>query len=299
MSTETTPDTAIATITSDDVYVLGVFSNHAHVLWTIASDRGLGVGNDPRYNRTRCFETFPVPDPPEPLKARIRQVAEELDALRKARQAEHPGLTMTGMYNVLEKLRRGEPLGAKDKLIHEQGLVSVLRQLHDELDTAVLAAYGWEDLAPRLIGRPGGTSPLPDKPADQAEGEEELLARLVALNRARAAEEARGLVRWLRPDFQCPSGTVPGEPASEAELELVAAKPAAGPKAAWPKTLQEQFQALRAALAEQTVGGGPIAAEQLARSFVRAPRAKVAELLTTLAALGHARRLDDGRYLPG
>ena len=31
------------------------------------------------------------------------------------------------MYNVLEKLRAGEPLTAKDKTVHEQGLVSVLR----------------------------------------------------------------------------------------------------------------------------------------------------------------------------
>ena len=50
------------------------------------------------------------------------------------------------MYNVLAKLRSGEPLTAKDKAQHEAGLVAVLRQLHDELDTAVLAAYGWQDL---------------------------------------------------------------------------------------------------------------------------------------------------------
>ena len=30
----------------------------------------------------------------------------------------------------------------------------------------------------------------------------EILERLVALNAERAAEEARGLIRWLRPDFQ-------------------------------------------------------------------------------------------------
>jgi hypothetical protein len=43
---------------------------------------------------------------------------------------------MTGMYNVLEKLRAGEPLSAKEQAIHEQGLVSVLREIHDELDAA-------------------------------------------------------------------------------------------------------------------------------------------------------------------
>ncbi len=65
----------------------------------------LGVGNDPVYIKSRCFDPFPFPDPPESLKAEIRAVAEELDAFRKARQAEHPKLTLTQMYNVLEKLK--------------------------------------------------------------------------------------------------------------------------------------------------------------------------------------------------
>lgn len=68
----------------------------------------------------------------------------------------------------------------------------------------VLEAYGWPDLADTLVGRPGVTTPLPDKPADQAEAEEELLMRLVELNKQRAAEEAQSKVRWLRPDYQAP-----------------------------------------------------------------------------------------------
>ena len=36
-------------------------------------------------------------------------MAEELDTHRKARQAEHPKLMLTQMYNVLEKLKAGEP----------------------------------------------------------------------------------------------------------------------------------------------------------------------------------------------
>jgi len=230
---------------------------------------------------------------------------------------------MTGIYNVLEKLRRGEPVTSKDKLIHEQGLVSVLRQLHDDLDAAVLAAYGWEDVIPPLRGsaapgatgpgRPAGAAGGAEAPLPPAEAEEELLTRLVALNAARAAEESRGVVRWLRPEFQCPAGLAAAEAGAERELPLATATAAAGPKPAWPKTLPEQFQVqpawpktlpeqfqvLRAALAEQAARGGPVGIDQLAQAFARAPRAKVAELLDTLAALGHACRLDDGRYLPG
>jgi len=36
----------------------------------------------------------------------------------------------------------GRALTTKEKTIHEQGLVAVLRELHDELDAAVLQAYG-------------------------------------------------------------------------------------------------------------------------------------------------------------
>jgi len=44
---------------------------------------------------------------------------------------------------VLEKLRSGEALKAKEKVIHEHGLVSVLKQVHDDLAAAVFDAYGW------------------------------------------------------------------------------------------------------------------------------------------------------------
>ena len=104
---------------------------------------------DRRIHQSRCLRLFRSPTPTW-LKARIRDLAEQLDAHRKRQQAAHPGLTLTGMYNVLEKLRSGEPLNAKEKVIHEQGLVSVLKALHDELDAAVLAAYGWSDIAPLL-----------------------------------------------------------------------------------------------------------------------------------------------------
>ena len=62
---------------------------------------------------------------------------------------------------------RHEPLTAKDKAIHEQGLVAVLQQIHDELDAAVLEAYGWNDL----------------DSANLATDTEALLERLVALER--------------------------------------------------------------------------------------------------------------------
>ncbi len=83
------------------------------------------------------------PRPTAAQQARIRGLAEQLDAHRKRQHAQHPKLTLTDMYNVLDKLRAGEPLSVAEKVVHEQGLVSVLRQLHDELDAAMFDAYGW------------------------------------------------------------------------------------------------------------------------------------------------------------
>ncbi|MBS3910986.1 MAG: class I SAM-dependent DNA methyltransferase [Hydrogenophaga sp.] len=199
------PDNMLIAIASDDAAWLGVLSSQVHVEWALAS--GGTLEDRPRYNKTRCFETFPFPSDDTgltpALTERIRQLAEQLDAHRKARQAAFESVTLTGMYNVLDKLRRHEPLTAKDKTLHEQGLVSVLQSLHDELDAAVLMAYGWSDL---------GAVPWSDEAA-RAAWTETLLERLVALNAKRAAEEAAGMVRWLRPAFQDPARRAAAETA--------------------------------------------------------------------------------------
>jgi hypothetical protein len=44
----------------------------------------------------------------------------------------------------------------------------VLRELNDDVDRAVFDAYGWNDLAAELVGKPSATAPLPDQPAAQA-----------------------------------------------------------------------------------------------------------------------------------
>jgi hypothetical protein len=270
----------LVNIASDGAEHLGVLSSRIHALWALAAGGRLGVGNDPRYNKTRCFETFPFPALTDATAGEVGALAERIDAHRKRLQEAHPDLTLTGMYNVLEKLRAGEALTPKEQTSHEQGLVSVLRGLHDDLDRAVFAAYGWEDLADRLVGCPGATTPLPDKPAEQAEAEEELLTRLVDLNTRRAAEEARGLVRWLRPDYQAPEAAqTSAEMKQHEETAAVAATPEKKPT--FPKDMSKQIDAIRAALAT-----GPQDTETLAARFKRKPVKAVTQVVNALAALG-------------
>lgn len=258
--------------------------------------------------KSTCFDPFPFPIPTVEQTERIRELAEQLDAHRKRQQAAHPELTLTGMYNVLEKLRTGEALTDKEKVIHEQGLVSVLRQLHDELDLAVLEAYGWSDLAPLMRaangspdGLPGVTPDLKVRPplseARQAL-DEQLLERLVALNAERAAEEARGLIRWLRPEFQNPAGgAAPTQGAlDQGDDEPVVEKKTAAKKQAWPKDLTDQVKAVAGALA---AASAPRSADDVAALFSGGTKrpARVAQILDMLTALGRARQTPDGRFV--
>jgi hypothetical protein len=205
------PDSKVIAIASDDAGTLGVVSSRIHLCWAIATGSFLGIGNDSNYNNSECFGKFPFPDPTDPQRERIRALAEQLDAHRKRQQAAHPGLTLTGLYNVLAALREGRALTAKERTIHDQGLVGILRQLHDDLDAAVADAYGWP-------------ADLPD---------DEVLTRLVALNRTRADEEAQGHIRWLRPDL-APLGAPPlGAPAFPGAVLRGASlpRPSRGPSA--------------------------------------------------------------------
>jgi hypothetical protein len=270
------PDNKLVAIALDDAYSLGVLSSHVHVCWALAAGSWLGVGNDPVYVKSRCFEAFPFPAATPAQQARIADLAEQIDAHRKRALAAHDELTLTGLYNVLVKVGAGDTaISAKEKLIHEKGLVAVLKSLHEELDAAVLAAYGWHDT-----------------PSD-----EQILERLVALNAERAAEEAQGHIRWLRPAFQAPGSTQApiGLASTGAGRGAQPAAAAAAPAAqAWPASLPEQIAALAA-----TLSGAPQSEAQLAARFSGRGRwkSRLPELLATLATLGRARRLDDGRWM--
>ena len=124
------PDNKLIAIALDDAFYLGVMSSRIHVVWALATGSRLGVGNDPVYVKTRCFDPFPFPAATEAQQARIRELAEALDAHRKHQQAQHPKLTLTDLYNVVEKLRAGQPLTAKEQITHEQGLAAVVLSLH-------------------------------------------------------------------------------------------------------------------------------------------------------------------------
>lgn len=193
----------------------------------------------------------------------------------------HDLLTMTRLYNVLERVRaleagkEGEaPLTEAERDIYDAGLVGVLKDLHDRIDAAVAEAYGWpQDLE-----------------------EEEILTRLVALNHERAAQEARGRVRWLRPDFQNPDGRAARVEKEQGEMDVGVAAPAPdGPKL--PEAQAELARAVRTLVASAAT---PLSSRDIASRFAgkntKAKIARVDAMLAILAAIGQAEATDDGRW---
>ena len=259
------PDNKLVAIGSDDAFHLGVLSSRIHGAWALRAGGWLGVGNDPVYVKTSCFDPFPFPEADDLQKHRIRVLAEDLDAHRKRVLADHPHLTLTGLYNVLEKVRTSLDLTPAEQRTLDDGLVLILSELHDRLDRLVAAAYGWP-------------ADLPDQ---------EILGRLAALNKDRAAEEARGLVAWLRPDYQAPRFASARE---KAEFDLTGgamARPAApaGAKPAFPTGEVAQTALVMAALAQAT---SPLDAPSLAARFRQGRRVapKIGAVLASLYRLG-------------
>ncbi|MCX9147474.1 class I SAM-dependent DNA methyltransferase [Erythrobacter sp. WG] len=262
-------DAKIIGIAMEDAYALGVLTSHIHTLWAIRTGGWLGKGNDSNYNHSDCFGKFPFPaDVPSALRERIRADAEALDALRKRVLAKHEDLTLTKLYNVLEALREGRRLTDAERDMHDRGLVTLIRQHHERIDALVAEAYGW--------------------PADLAD--EEILTRLVALNRARAAEEAKGHIRWLRPEYQAPDYRAP----VTQSFDLGEGQAVVGDNVIpWPGTLPEQVSAIQSVLASAP---SPLAPQDVARAFKGKRASSVRPVLDALAGIGMARRLADGRY---
>ena len=159
LDAETVPDSRLVAVARQDDYLFGVLHSKSHEVWSLHTSSRHGVGNDPTYNAVSCFETFPLPWPPgqeawrDPHIHAIADAAHALNDLREAwlnppdaAESELKKRTLTNLYNARP---------------------AWLAAAHAALDRAVWAAYGWED-------------------DPEATTDEEILARLLALNGERA-----------------------------------------------------------------------------------------------------------------
>lgn len=260
------PDNMLVAIASDSAFHLGVLSSRIHMAWALLA--GGTLEDRPRYTKSVCFDPFPFPQVTEKHKASIGAIAEKIDEHRKRVLDDHPDLTLTGLYNVLEILRSGKSvdvLDTADRLTFEAGVILVLKELHDELDAAVATAYA-----------------LPHDASD-----EQILARVVGLNKERSAEERSGTVRWLRPAYQVP---LFGTPKDKGALDLAGAAPGQddGAKAGKPSFPSDEVAQTAAIMALLGESSGPLDASSIAVRFKQGKRIepKVSATLAAISRMG-------------
>jgi hypothetical protein len=163
-----------------------VLQSQVHRIWV--SVFSATIKDDLRYNPQDCFDTFPFP-----LGFEANQKLKQAGTLCREHRIElmirnEEGLTTT--YNHFHTPDEGEP-----------GIVK-LRELHDGMDRAVLDGYGWTDIQPRCEFIPE----FEDEDDEDENGKkrkkkyryrwpdeirDEVLARLLELNRQRALEEGQ------------------------------------------------------------------------------------------------------------
>ena len=267
------PDNMLVNIGMEDAAILSILSSRVHVAWALAAGGRLGIGNDPRYQKSHCFDKFPFPVMSDTSRAVLAELGERLDRTRKDVLERLADLTMTGLYNVLERVREinrggGGALTEAERDVFDRGLVGVIKELHDAIDAAAFDAYGW--------------------PHDLTD--EQILERLVALNHERAAEEARGEIRWLRPEFQDPNHGKAVEPKKVQGELAVAPVSLTAAQRSLPAKLPERIAAVRDVLDEM---GGIAELRGVAARFKGRKINPVRQALDALVALGIAEAADD------
>lgn len=146
------PDDSMTVLALDDDYSFGIVSSELHRLWLL--ERCSKLETRLRYTSTTVWDSFPWPsNPTEDAVAKVAGASKAILDLRTEYLAE--GITLGDMYDSLR-----------------DGGASPLRNLHQELDEAVIEAYGFNpdddflaqllalNLAvaedPELARRPGG-----------------------------------------------------------------------------------------------------------------------------------------------
>jgi type II restriction/modification system DNA methylase subunit YeeA len=195
----TCPDHQLIVTAKSDDTTFGILHSRFHELWSLGLCTWLGKGNDPRYTPTTTFETFPFPEgltpadtagPIETLDTGVilPTVAPErrAAALAIAEAAHHLNQLRENWLNPPEWVDRVPEVvpGYPDRIIPKPEHAAELKKrtltnlynqrptwldnAHKALDASVAAAYGWPDYSPEMA-------------------EEEILARLLALNLERSS----------------------------------------------------------------------------------------------------------------
>lgn len=141
-----------------------VLSSRVHLSWVRLTSSTLEDRQG--YRPSDCFDTFPFPE---------AAAFDELDGIGKRLNTERSRYLTTNEVGLTTTYNRLKDASVQD------AEVQALRALHEEVDRAVLAAYGWSDIpVPPYCGA---------TPAQFEAFEDEVLDRLFDLNARRAEAE--------------------------------------------------------------------------------------------------------------
>lgn len=110
--------------------VLSILQSRTHEIW--ARFFGSSLGSTLRYNPSDCFETFPFP--------KNWETDPTLEAIGKAYYEYRADLMIRNNQGLTDTYNRFHDPHEDDPDILK------LRELHDQMDRAVLNAYGWQDI---------------------------------------------------------------------------------------------------------------------------------------------------------
>ena len=160
----------------DDYFHFSLLQSNIHESWLRRNASTMRT--DVRYTPTDCFETFAFPQAPaEATRAQAEHLGETCDEHRRQTMlARQLGLTKT--YNLFHRPQCADTDIAR------------LRELHVEIDRAILACYGWTDIDPGhgFHQNERGQTRYTIGPTARRE----ILRRLLTLNLEIAAHEAAG-----------------------------------------------------------------------------------------------------------
>ena len=216
LSAESVHSDSVIVFAFDTHSAFCALQSRPHEIW--ARFFGSSLEDRLRYTPSDCFETFPFPEGWET----------------------HPGLEAAGKayydFRAALMVRNGEGMTRTYNRFHDlyenDPDIAELRALHTAMDRAVLDAYGWDDI-------PTDCDFLLDHEIDEATWgrkkkpyryrwpdavRDEVLARLLALNAERAAEEARA-----------EAATQPPKPTSTRSRSRITSSPSSPPMVAEPK----------------------------------------------------------------
>jgi len=167
-------DQKLVVIASEQDSYFSILCSHIHYCWVLF--HGSSLKTDAVYTPSDCFETFPFPE----STATLEDIGERYYTHRQhIMQTRQEGLTKT--YNRFH-----------DPHEHAPDIVR-LRDLHVEMDHAVAAAYGWQDLD---LGHGFHDTKQGLRYTISEAARREVSDRLLALNHARhEAEELAGKVK--------------------------------------------------------------------------------------------------------